>query len=139
MSVGPEQQEQSLQKTRLEEEKEKECENPQQTTDEKQPAKVGNSNAAHDTKQEILEQDSIEVKQEPKEEEEKEERPVVTLKREIEETTIVNGDSLDQNEEPSTKKIKLEESNGSSIVATIPKEQRIVVTPPKNHNYFISL
>lgn len=137
MSVGPEQQEQSLQKTRLEEEKEKECENPQQTTDEKQPAKVGNSNAAHDTKQEILEQDSIEVKQEPKEEEEeKEERPVVTLKREIEETTIVNGDSLDQNEEPSTKKIKLEESNGSSIVATIPKEQRIVVTPPKKPQLF---
>lgn len=137
MSVGPEQQEQSLQKIRLEEEKEKECENPQQTTDEKQPEKVGNSNAAHDTKQEILEQDSIEVKQEPKEEEEeKEERPVVTLKREIEETTIVNGDSLDQNEEPSTKKIKLEESNGSSIVATIPKEQRIVVTPPKKPQLF---
>ena len=134
MSVGPEQQEQSLQKTRLEEEKGKENEIPQQTTDEQQPEKDGNSNADQDIKQEVMEQDSIDVKQEPKEEEE--ERPPVTLKREIEETTIVNGNSLDQNEEPSTKKIKLEESNGTSIVSTIPKEQRIVVTPPKKPQLF---
>ena len=81
MSVGPEQQEQSLQKTRLEEEKGKENEIPQQTTDEQQPEKDGNSNADQDIKQEVMEQDSIDVKQEPKEEEE--ERPPVTLKREI--------------------------------------------------------
>ncbi|RCK62961.1 Histone deacetylase HDA1 [Candida viswanathii] len=133
MSVEPEQQEQSLQNRRLEEEAEEKvqpAEQQQELPEQPQEEQKAASEPKDETKKE---EETIELKQE-----QSEETPVVSGKREAEEeSSVLNGDSHDQIEEPSTKKIKLEESNGSSNITTsIPKEQRIVVTPPKKPQLF---
>lgn len=125
MSVEPEVQVQILQNSTLEEENDKK-EKPQPTTHEQQPEKEDKPDS------EIMEHHTTEVKQEHNEE-----LPAVSIKREIEDTTVVNGDFHEQTDEPSPKKLKLEESNGTSrVTTTIPKEQRIVVTPPKKPQLF---